>query len=254
MISTEHRDFVASLAKGMAVVRAFGKGAEYLTLSAVAERTGLDRAAARRFLLTLEALGYVGKEDKRFYLTPQVLELGFSYLSSTDWWDVAAPHMEHVARRLNQSCSAAVLHGDEIVYAARVPANRIMSVALNLGARLPAYCTSMGRVLLASLSPQEAHAVLEATDRTAHTKTTLTDLDALMSELETVRRQGFCFVDQELEEGLRSIAVPLVNGQGRTLASVNVSAHAGAASEAKMASEYLPALLDAAAQIRRRLP
>jgi len=175
-------------------------------------------------------------------------------LSSTDWWDVAAPHMEHVARSLNQSCSAAVLHGDEIVYAARVPANRIMSVALNLGARLPAYCTSMGRVLLANLSPQEAYAVLETSNRQAHTAATLTELDELMSELESVRRQGFCFVDQELEEGLRSIAVPLTNGHGRVLAALNVSAHAGAASESKMTAEYLPALLDAAAQIRRRLP
>lgn len=252
-IEPDHRDFVTSLSKGIAVIRAFGPDATNLTLTEVAARTDMNRAGTRRILLTLESLGYVTRDGTRFALTPKILDLGFSYLSSTDWWSVATPHMECVARTVNQSCSAAVLQGDEIVYAARVPANRVMSVALNLGARLPAYCTSMGRVLLAGEPEADARAVLENTDRVQHTSKTLVEVDALMRELDAVRRQGFCFVDQELEEGLRSISVPLVNTHGRTLAALNVSAHASSCSVSTMTTEYLHALQDAASQIRMRL-
>ena len=252
-ISSDHRDYVTSLAKGISVIRAFDSDAENLSLTEVAQKTGLNRAGARRLLLTLEALGYVGRDRDRFFLTPKVLDLGFGYLSSTQWWDIAAPHMECVAQRVNQSCSAALLQGTEIVYAARVPASRIMSVALNLGARLPAYCTSMGRVLLAALPEADAQATLRDTDRVAHTPKTLTEIDALMRELDAVRRQGYCFVDQELEDGLRSISVPLQNRQGRTLAALNVSGHATSCSVSTMTTDYLAALRDAADQIKAHL-
>ena len=150
--STVEREFVASLARGLAVLRAFSKDAREMTLSEVAQRTGLTRAAARRFLLTLESLGYVASDGRRFRLTPKVLDLGFSYLSSMELWDVAMPYMEEVSATIHESCSASVLEGCDIVYVARVPTKRIMSVALAIGARLPAITTSMGRVLLAHLA------------------------------------------------------------------------------------------------------
>lgn len=252
-IRADHRDFVSSLAKGISVIRTFGKDSESLSLTEVAKRTGMNRAGARRLLLTLESLGYVGRDRDRFFLTSKILDLGFGYLSSTQWWDVATPHMECVAETVNQSCSAALLQGGEIVYAARVPAARIMSVALNLGARLPAYCTSMGRVLLASLPQDEALAILERSNRVAHTSKSLTEIDALMRELDAVRQQQYSFVDQELEQGLRSIAVPLTTRRGRTLAALNVSGHASSCSVSTMTTNYLKALRDAAEQIKAQL-
>ena len=173
------REFVASLARGLAVVRAFSKDAREMTLSEVAQKTGLTRAAARRFLLTLEALGYVAIDGRRFRLTPKVLDLGFSYLSSMDLWDVAMPYMEEVSATIHESCSASVLEGCDIVYVARVPTKRIMSVALSIGARLPAIATSMGRVLLAQLDDDALQQHLGSCPVRAHTAHTVTDPAAL---------------------------------------------------------------------------
>lgn len=248
------REFVNSLARGLSVIRAFSREAPEMTLSEVAARTGLTRAAARRFLLTLDRLGYVCSDGKRFRLAPKVLDLGFAYLSSMDLWDVAMPYMERVSDEIHESCSASVIEGCDIVYVARVPTKRIMSVALNLGARLPAVATSMGRVLLAHLPEAKAYERLASCPKTAFTRRTVTDPQALWAILEDVRAKGWCLVDQELEEGLRSIAVPLRNKRGRVLAAMNASGHASRVTPEEMVQRYLPVLQRAAAQIALALP
>jgi IclR family pca regulon transcriptional regulator len=251
---TVEREFVASLARGLAVVRAFSKDAREMTLSEVAKKTGLTRAAARRFLLTLEALGYVASDGRRFRLTPKVLDLGFSYLSSMDLWDVAMPYMEEVSATIHESCSASVLEGCDIVYVARVPTKRIMSVALAIGARLPAITTSMGRVLLAHLGDDALQQHLGSCPVRRHTEHTVTNLAALQGILRTVGQQGWCLVDQELEEGLISIAVPVRNKRGRVLAAMNASTHASRKTAEEVVESYLPVLRRAAERIAAALP
>jgi IclR family pca regulon transcriptional regulator len=248
------REFVASLARGLAVVRAFSRDAREMTLSEVAQKTGLTRAAARRFLLTLESLGYVASDGRRFRLTPKVLDLGFSYLSSMELWDVALPYMEEVSATIHESCSASVLQGCDIVYIARVPTKRIMSVALAIGARLPAITTSMGRVLLAHLEDEALQQHLGSCPVHRHTDHTVTELAALRAILRAVRQQGYCLVDQELEEGLISIAVPVRNQRGRVLAAMNASSHASRTSADEVTEHYLPVLQQAAQKIAAALP
>jgi IclR family transcriptional regulator, pca regulon regulatory protein len=248
------REFVASLARGLAVVRAFSKDAREMTLSEVAQRTGLTRAAARRFLLTLAALGYVASDGRRFRLTPKVLDLGFSYLSSMELWDVAMPYMEEVSATIHESCSASVLEGCDIVYVARVPTKRIMSVALGIGARLPAITTSMGRVLLAHLEDDVLARHLSSCPVRRHTAHTVTNLAALRDILRAVRQQGWCLVDQELEEGLISIAVPVRNQRGRVLAAMNASTDASRKRPDEVVRNYLPVLQRAAGKIAAALP
>jgi IclR family transcriptional regulator, pca regulon regulatory protein len=247
-------EFVASLARGLAVVRAFSKDAREMTLSEVAQRTGLTRAAARRFLLTLESLGYVASDGRRFRLTPKVLDLGFSYLSSMELWDVAMPYMEEVSATIHESCSASVLEGCDIVYVARVPTKRIMSVALGIGARLPAITTSMGRVLLAHLDEDALERHLVSCPVRRHTEHTVTSFAALRDILRAVRQQGWCLVDQELEEGLISIAVPVRNKRGRVLAAMNASTHASRRAPDEVVKNYLPVLQQAAERIAAALP
>jgi IclR family transcriptional regulator, pca regulon regulatory protein len=251
---TVEREFVASLARGLAVLRAFSKEAREMTLSEVAQRTGLTRAAARRFLLTLEALGYVASDGRRFRLTPKVLDLGFSYLSSMEFWDVAMPYMEEVSATIHESCSASVLEGCDIVYVARVPTKRIMSVALAIGARLPAITTSMGRVLLAQLADDALHKHLGSCPVRRRTEHTVTDPAALQGILRTVGQQGWCLVDQELEEGLISIAVPVRNKRGRVLAAMNASTHASRTTPEEVVRSYLPVLQQAARKIAAAMP
>jgi IclR family pca regulon transcriptional regulator len=252
--AADDREFVNSLARGLAVIRAFSREAPEMTLSEVAARTGMTRAAARRFLLTLERLGYVCADGRRFRLAPKILDLGFAYLSSMDLWDVAMPYMEQVSEEVHESCSASVIEGCDIVYVARVPTKRIMSVALNLGARLPAFATSMGRVLLANLPEAKVLERLESCPLQAYTERTVTDPGALWAILEDVRAKGWCLVDQELEEGLRSVSVPLRNKRDRVLAAINVSGHASRVTPELMVERYLPVLQRAAEQIARALP
>jgi IclR family transcriptional regulator, pca regulon regulatory protein len=247
------REFVASLARGLGVMRAFSRDAREMTLSEVAQRTGLTRAAARRFLLTLEALGYVASDGRRFRLTPKVLDLGFSYLSSMELWDVAMPYMEEVSATIHESCSASVLEGCDIVYVARVPTKRIMSVALGIGARLPAIATSMGRVLLAHLEDDALQQHLRSCPIRRHTAHTVTDPGALRDLLREVGQQGWCLVDQELEEGLVSIAVPVRNKRGRVLAAMNASTHASRTTPEQVVRDYLPVLQQAAKKIAAAL-
>ena len=246
-------DFVQSLARGLSVIRAFHAEHAELTLSDVARRAGITRAAARRFLLTLESLGYVASDARAFRLTPRVLELGFSYLSSLSLPEIVQPHLEALSRDVDESVSAAVLDGSDIVYIARVPTRRIMSVRITIGTRFPAFATSMGRVLLAGLPNAAADAALAASDLAHLTDRTLTDTAALGDELVRVREQGWSLVDGELEPGLRSIAAPLHGRDGRVVAALNVSTSATRDSVEHVRDAYLPPLLRTAAAIDAEL-
>src|SRR3954467_3390710 len=218
--------FVQSLERGLAVIRAFDEHNVELTLSDVARSTGLTRAAARRFLLTLADLGYVRTDGRWFSLSPRVLELGYAYLSSLSLPEVAEPHMERLVAEVHESSSVSVLDGEDIVYVARVPTSRIMTVSINVGTRFPAYATSMGRVLLAGLPDDELESYLADVRLDRLAPRTVSTPDALRAELGRVRRQGWALVDQGLEEGLRSVAAPLRARGGRVVPAVNLSAHA----------------------------
>jgi IclR family pca regulon transcriptional regulator len=245
--------FVQSLERGLAVIRAFGANSPELTLSDVARATGLTRAAARRFLLTLGDLGYVRSDGRLFSLTPRVLELGYSYLSSMSLPEVAEPHLERLVAEVHESSSVSVLDGDDVVYVARIPTSRIMAVSINVGTRFPAYATSMGRVLLAGLPEDELDAYLERTTLRRLTPRTVTSKVALRAELARVRTQGWALVDQELEEGLRAVAAPIRDRTGRVVAAANVSAHASRTSVETVRRELLPPLLAAVARIEADL-
>jgi IclR family pca regulon transcriptional regulator len=214
---------VQSLERGLSVIRSFDSDNPELTLSEVARRTDLTRAAARRFLLTLESLGYVRADKKKFSLRPRVLELGYSYLSSLGLPEIALPYLEQLVAEVQASSSISLLDDQDIVYVARVATKRIMSVNINVGTRLPAASTSMGRVLLAGLSPAELDEFLVSAKLVAHTAKTVVDSEALHAVIDEVREQGWCLVDQELEQGLRSIAVPVRGPGGATIAAMNVS-------------------------------
>jgi IclR family pca regulon transcriptional regulator len=246
-------DFVQSLDRGLAVIRAFGPDRERLSLSEVARATGLTRAAARRFLLTLVKLGYVRNDGREFSLRPRVLELGYAYLSGLAMPEVAAPHLEELVAKVHESSSISVLDGHHIVYVARVPTKRIMTVAISVGTRFPAHATSMGRVLLAGLSEHEFERYLAEAALEPLTGRTVTDPARLREIVAEVARQGYALVDQELEEGLRAIAAP-IRGSGDTVtAAINVSAHASRVTMAAMRSDLLPALLVTARQIEADL-
>ncbi len=245
--------YVQSFARGLEVIRSFSALTPQQTLSEVALRSGLSRAGARRILLTLQTLGYVITDGKHFSLTPRILDLGFAYLSSMPIWDLAEPVMEGLAREVKESCSAAVLDGTDIVYVMRVSTHKIMSIALGVGSRLPAYCTSMGRVLLAGLPENEALACLKASGPAPLTRHTVTDLDALRLKIDQTRKQGWSLVNQELEEGLISMAAPIRDRSGRTVAALNISGQANRSSARVMQDTMLPPLLLAAQTISRLL-
>jgi len=245
--------YVQSFARGLQVIRSFSAGAPRQTLSEVAAASGLTRAGARRILLTLQTLGYVDSDGRLFALTPRILDLGFAYLSSMPIWNRAEPVMEALVQQVQESCSAAVLDATDIVYVMRVPTHKIMRISLGVGSRLPAYCTSMGRLLLADLDDEEVRARLEASTLEAFTRHTLTDVDALFAKVLQARRQRWCLVNQELEEGLISIAAPIVDRAGRMVAALNISGQANRTSAKVMQETMLPALLDAAAEVSRLL-
>ena len=243
-------DFVQSLQRGLAVIRAFDAENPALTLSEVARATGLARAAARRFLLTLVDLGYMRVEDRRFTLTPRVLELGHAYLSSLTLPDIALPYMRDFVAAIRESSSLCVLDEDQIVYVARVPANRIMSVSISVGTRFPAFATSLGRVLLAGQTDEWLADYLADADLTPMTARTVTNPKLLLAEIKRVRRQGWAMVDQELEEGIRSLAAPIHAG-GSVSAAINVSVHASRWSLEAVRERLLPRLLTTATTINR---
>ncbi|WP_228479798.1 IclR family transcriptional regulator domain-containing protein [Microbacterium abyssi] len=249
--ATTSADFVRSLARGLAVIRTFDGDPAELSLAEVARRAAIPRAAARRFLRTLEQLGYViATADARFRLTPRVLELGYGYLSSLSLPEIVQPHLDELSHRIGESVSVAVLDGDEIVYVARAAARRIMSVRITIGTRLPAAVTSMGRVLLAALT--DAGARLNAADLVAYTPRTRADRAELLAELDRVRAQRWAMVDGELEEGLRSIAVPL-HGSAGVAAALNVSTSTARGTAEEVRAELLPALQETASRIDAEL-
>lgn len=245
--------YVQSFARGLEVIRSFSADAPQQTLSEVAARVGFTRAGARRILLTLQTLGYVETDGKLFRLTARILDLGFAYLSSLPIWNLAEPMMEDLVERVRESSSAAVLEGLDIVYVLRVPTHKIMRTNLGVGSRLPAFWSSMGRVLLAALPEDELQARLAQLPRKRHTAYTVVDDASLLSRIREARQQGWCLVNQELEEGLISIAAPLIDRAGRTVAALNVSGQANRTSEAQMREQMLPALLATTQAIGQRM-
>jgi IclR family pca regulon transcriptional regulator len=248
-------EFVQSLERGLSVIRCFGSDHQNLTLSEVARIAGITRAAARRFLLTLQALGYVASDDgKHFHLSPQILNLGYAYLSSMPWWKVAQSQMETVTATISESCSASVLDGAEIVYVARVLSRQIMTVSIGIGTRLPAYATSMGRVLLAHLTNDQIEAYFATVKLEKLTERTVTAPSELKDIFVEVRERGYCVVDQELETGVRSVAVPIFDRNGVCLAAMNVGTHAARITKAQLKDEVLPVLKAASRNITSLLP
>lgn len=243
-------DFVSGFARGLKVIEAFGEARPKLTIAEAAKLTELDRATVRRCLLTLADLGYADYDGKFFALTPKVLRLGHAYLSATPLPLVIQPYLDQLSEKAGQSASASVLDGTEIVYIARAAQKRVMSINLSPGSRLPAYCASMGRALLASLPEAEARSILDRSELKANTPVTKTDPDVLMAELRLVRSQGYAVIDQELELGLCSIAVPVENDRGRVVAAVNIGAPAAHVPAAEMGHRYLPLLKDTQKALR----
>jgi IclR family transcriptional regulator, pca regulon regulatory protein len=241
--------YVQSFARGLAVVRTFSGEAPAQTITEVAERAGLTRAGARRILLTLQHLGYVEAEGRLFRLTPKILDLGFAYLSSLPLWNLAEPVMEDLVADIKESCSAAVLDATDIVYVLRVPTHKIMAINLGVGSRLPAYCSSMGRVLLAGLPDEQIDARLAASDLVQRTPKTETDPTRLRALIEQVRVQGWALVAEELEEGLVSLAAPIRGRNGEVVAAINVSGQQHRTPPVVMLERFLPKLLAAAHQI-----
>jgi IclR family pca regulon transcriptional regulator len=245
--------FVRSFERGLAVIRSFDAEHPARTLSEVARACDLTRAAARRLLLTLVDLGYVHCDGRLFRLTPRVLELGYAYLAGLTLPQLAEPHLEQLVAEIGESSSLCVLDGDDIVYVARVPTRRIMTAAITVGTRFPAHVTSVGRVILADLPDEEIAARLARADLRPLTARTLVSPDDLRAELRRTRRQGYALVDQELEEGLRSVAAPVRDRDGHVVAGVNIAVHAGRTSVASVRRDLLPHLLAAVARIEADL-
>ena len=246
--------FMTSLARGLAVVQAFSDSRKPQTIANISQKTGIPRAAVRRCLHTLRELGYVDAELNNFSLRPKVLTLGYSYLSSTPLTVSAQPYLNNISRTLNESSSLAVLDDGEVLYVARAATSRVMSVALNTGSRLPAYCTSLGRVMLAHLPPAELDQYLASTKLRAMTKNTVVSQKGLREILAGVREQGYAINDEELELGLRSIAVPVRGASGTVLAALNVGAQAARVSVRQLEKEFLPVLLKGAQELSILLP
>ena len=251
-VGHERQQSLQSLERGIAVIQVFSRDRPALTLSEVARLTGITRATARRILLTLEEIGHVRSDGRLFSLTPRVLTLGWAYLSSLNLWEIAQPMMEELAQTTNESCSAATLDLPDIVYVARVPTRRIMTISLGVGTRLPAVATGMGRVLLADLPADELDAFLAAATLEGYTERTITDRQRLRREIDGVRANGWALMDQELELGLRSIAAPLRAG-GQTIAALNVAVAAPRVGLGELRDSLLPELLAAAGRISEAL-
>ncbi|MES2870777.1 MAG: pca regulon transcriptional regulator PcaR [Pseudomonadota bacterium] len=247
-------DFMASLARGLAVVQAFQERKRHLTIAQISHRTEIPRAAVRRCLYTLIKLGYATTDGRTYSLLPKVLTLGHAYLSSTPLAVSAQPYLDRMSEQLHEACNMATLEGDDILYIARsATTQRLISVDLSVGGRLPAYCTSMGRILLAALDDVTLHEYLAHGEFQAKTSRTLHTPETLLECLQQVREQGWCIVDQELEQGLRSIAVPVYDASGQVLAALNVSTHAGRVTRTELAQRFLPIMLSASRELSGQL-
>lgn len=243
------RDHVGSLERGLAVMEILATHPAGMTLTEMAEETGLTRAGARRFLLTLVATGYATQSGRLFSLSPRLLTVARTWLGGASLWTFAAPILREVAGQFDEACNAAVLSGEDVVYVARVPGRRILSVSLDVGTRLPAHCTSMGRVLLAGLAPDELQTFVAQAKIERRTPKTITDRRSLAEAIAKAKADGFAIVDEELELGLRSIAVPITDRTGQTVAAINVSTQSARFSVKEMEKEILPALLVAKQRI-----
>ncbi len=243
------KDFLKTLDKGLMVIKSFDNESPRMTLTQVASKTKMSRASARRFLLTLQDLGYVIKVDDSFQLTAKILEIGHQYLSNLNFIEVITPFMREVSRKLFKACSASILDDKDIVYVARIPSqHQILSVNLNIGSRLPAYCTSMGRVLLGNLSEEELNLYFEQAQLISHTTHTVTEVGKLRKLVTLAREDAYCIVNQELEENLCSVAVPVRNQQGKVLCAINVGMPVGKLKVRDIIQDYLPVLQEAASK------
>lgn len=248
-------DFVQSLEKGLNVIRVFDQDNTRMTLTEVAKRVDLTRANARRILLTLQFLGYVksSADGKYFSLSPKILDLGYSYLSSLGLPEIAKPYMEKLAEQVQESCSLSTNEGHDIIYIARVQTKRIMTISLGVGTRLPIHCTSMGRVIISQMNSEDKEKLMQSLELKAFTEKTITDKKAWQNEIDKVAKQGWAMVDQELEEGVRSIAVPIVDSRNCTIAALNISGHASRVSVEDLQNRFLPKLQACAEQINLAL-
>lgn len=246
-------DFIASFAKGLRVIESFRAERARLAISEVAEATGLDRATARRCLLTLHELGYADYDGKFFALTPRVLRLGAGALAALPVAQLVQPWLDQLSEKIGQSSSVSILDDTEIVYLARAAQRKVMSISLMPGSRLPAHCTSMGRVLLAALPEAEARAAVERSNLSPRTPRCLTSPDDIMARVALARTEGYALIDQEVEVGLRSIAVPLYDVRGRVAAALNTGVAAVQAAPDELVSLYLPDLLMVQSGLRRIL-
>ena len=247
------KDVMGAFAKGLRVLECFSGDNARLAIADVAQRTGFDRATARRCLLTLHHLGYAAYDGKYFSLTPRVLRLGTGALAALPLPQIVQPWLDQLSDKIGQSCSVGLLDETEIVYVARAAQRRVMSIGLMPGSRLPAHCTSMGRVLLAALPEGEARALIDRSDLTPRTMHALHDPDEILAEIAKVRAQGFAVIDQEIELGLRSMAVPILDAQGSTVAALNTGMAAAQAAPEDLRQTYLPALLKVQEGLRRVL-
>ena len=246
-------DFMLSLARGLRVIESFEAHPEGRSIAEIGQSTGLSRAAIRRILLTLELLGYVERSRQVYRLKTQVLRLGFSFLSSSSVVEAARPVLEHITEQLHESSSMSMLEGDEIVYVARSAASRILAAGLSVGSRLPAYCTSMGRVLLAALPDDKLDEYLRRASPRAFTPKTLTRIPQIRKAILQVREDGYAIVDEELEAGLRSIAVPVSTRNNQVVAAINVGTHVSRVDRTALIRRCLPALLEGGEALRRVL-
>jgi IclR family pca regulon transcriptional regulator len=246
-LSPDDRDFVTALASGLDVIRAFDAANPRMTLSEVAARTDMNRARARRFLLTLHALGYVRKQKRYFELAPRVLQLGYSFLSANNYHAVIQQYLEDITLECGESSSLGVLDGDKVAYVARSAAkHRLMSISLSVGTRLPAAYTSMGRMLLAHLPEDDLKNYLDKVKLERHTEKSIDDRAQLHDCIRKVRAQGYCIVDQELDSGLRSLAVPAFDANNKLLGAINISTNASRISLDTLQNAFLPLLQDKA--------
>ena len=242
-------DFIEALARGLDVIRAFGTTGAPVTSSDLATASGLSRPTTRRVLITLTELGYVRADGGTFRLTPRVLELGLAYVSASDVWTVARPHLERLSAATGESCSMAQLDGGDIVYVARVAVPKLVALSVGIGTRFPASATSLGKVLLAALPAPERDAVLAEPSRSGVRPAVTPDRRDLLAELTAIRDRGWALTDQALAPAVRSIAAPVVDGEGRITAAINVNAHAMETSHEVLTEQHLPRLLEAAAAI-----
>jgi IclR family pca regulon transcriptional regulator len=243
-------NFMTSLARGLCVIQAFSQKTPQMTISQISLRTGLSRAAVRRCLYTLTKLGFAGSEDgQRYSLRPRILTLSNTYTASNTLSQSAQPILDRMSAQLHESCSVVTLDGDDIVYIARTTVTRIMSADLHIGSRLPAFCTSMGRCLLAYLPPEQLEAYLARVDLHRYTTRTVNSIEKLRMLLRSTRRAGYTICDQELEVGLRSVAVPVQAPSGRVVAAINVSGQAQRMPLPEMQTAFLPHLRAAAAEL-----